>query len=166
MGLSEQLDIGNRIRSRTAIVNTAIQQTSAANPSSDTGVTIDRQAAGLRHYYSAKAVVSGAFTGGSSLRTVTLAISMQHSSDGTSWDAYSTGTEPSAVQWGSSSTGNTAGTTAGTEYNTVEQRVQLASARRYIRVNLEAATFNNSSSGDLNVHGVLIFGGPDELEAQ
>lgn len=166
MSLVEQYDIGRRIRARLALGNATIAAASSAAPSSSTGVSVDRQEAGLRHYYSCKAIVSGAFTAGSSLQTVTMGINVQHSSDGTSWDAFSTATKPSDVTWGSSSTGNSAGSTGGTEYDTIEQPVSLQNARRYLRVTLDAPTFATSTSGQsLAVHGVLVFGGADELPA-
>lgn len=165
MSLVEQFDGGSRTRARTALGNTSLTQSSAAAPTSSTGLTIDRQETGLRHYYSAKAVVSGLFTAGSSEQVATLSINVQHSSDGTSWDSFSTATKPDAVTFGTTAGAN--GTTGGTEDNTVEQRVNLLTARRYIRVTLDAPSYANCSSGHrLDVHGVLEFSGPDELPAQ
>lgn len=167
MSISEQYNAGARIRARLALANTAITQSSAAAATTQDGVTVDRNESGLRRYYSCKAIVSGAFTGGSSQRTATLTLNFQHSSDGTSWDNYSTGTVPTAVAWGSTSTGGGSGTTGGTEYDTVEQSVNLNGARRYVRIQVPAPTFQDCSSGvSLNVHGVIVFGGADELPAQ
>lgn len=167
MSLSEQFNVGARIKAKLALVNTAITQTSATAATTQDGVTVDRNESGLRRYYSCKAIVSGAFTGGSSQRTATLSLNFQHSSDGTSWDSYSTASVPTAVAFGSTSTAGSTGTTGGTDYDTVEQSVSLVGARRYVRIQVPAPTFQDCSSGVLlNVHGVIVFGGADELPAQ
>lgn len=167
MSLVEQFNIGSRVKAKLALGNTSITQTSAAAATTQDGVTIDRNESGLRRYYSCKAVVSAAFTAGSSLTKATMTLNFQHSSDGTSWDNYSTGTVPSAVQWGATSSGNSAGSTGGTEYDTVEQSVNLNGARRYVRIQVPAPTFADCSSGQsFAAHGVVVFGGPDELPAQ
>ncbi len=67
MSLSEQYNVGSRIHAKTAIPNFDTTQSSAAAATTQDGVTIDRQETGLSHYYSCKAVVSAAFTAGSSL---------------------------------------------------------------------------------------------------
>jgi hypothetical protein len=167
MSLSEQFNIGARIKSKTAM---AVQVTQTSNTAATTqdGLTIDRQESGLNQYYSAKAIVCGQFLyGASSAHTCILTgLNFQHSSDGTSWDSYSTATVPSAVTLGATSAGNSAGTTAGTANNEIEQSVNLVGARRYVRVQLPAPTFSDCSSGSvLTVAGVLVFGGSDTLPA-
>jgi hypothetical protein len=165
MSLNQQYDIGSKVVARLALGNFATTQSSAAAATTQDGVTIDRQD-GLRGYYSCKSIVSAAFTAGSSQVTATLALDFEHSSDGTSWDAFSTGTEPSAVTWGSTSTGGSTGTTGGTDYDTIEQSVNLVGARRYVRLQLPAPTFADCSSGSFFTgHGVIVFGGADELPA-
>jgi hypothetical protein len=157
--------MGYRIRVRTAMINTSITQSSAAASTTQDGITIDRLAQGLRRYYSAKAVVSGAYLGNSSMATAYVGINVQHSSDGTSWDNYSTQTVPTAgtYLWGSTSGG--INTTAGAAYGTVEQSVNLNGARRYIRIQVPSgvASADCSSGHAFTAHGVLIFGGADEL---
>jgi len=165
--LIASFDIGNMVKVVTAAVPVSITQTSAAAATTQDGVTVDRNVSGLRRYYSCKAAAIGSFTGGSSMRNATLSLNFQHSSDGTSWDNYSTATVPSAVMWGATSSGNAAGSTNGTEYDSVEQRVNLNGARRYIRMQIPVPTFQDCSSGvSLSVAGVIVFGGPDELPAQ
>lgn len=166
MSLSEQVNIGARIKGVTAIA-AAITQSSATAATTQDGVSIDRNESGLRRYYSCKVVVGGYFLSGSSAAIATVAsLNFQHSSDGTSWENYSTGTVPSAVVWGSSS-GAAVGTTAGTAVNEIEQSVNLVGARRYVRVQIPAPTYGDCSSGRaLTVAGVLVFGGADELPAQ
>lgn len=167
MSLSEQFNVGARIKGKVAFSNASFAPTSngAALTTAD-GVTVDRNESGLRRYYSAKAIVAGTWTAGSSQNTQTLTLNFQHSSDGTSWDNFSTGTAPSAV-WGSSSTGGSTGTTGGTAYQTVEQSVNLNGARRYVRIQIPVPTFTDCSSGrSLSYAGVLVFGGADELPAQ
>jgi len=164
MSLSEQFNIGARIHARTALVNTSITQSSATAATTQDGVTIDRQESGLGQYYSCKAIVSGAFGASSSMQTATLTMKFQHSEDGTTWENYSTGTEPTAAAWGS--TGGTIDTTGVAAYNTVEQSVNLNGANRYIRVQVPAPTFGSCSSGHFfNVHGVVVLGGADTLPA-
>ncbi len=167
MSLVEQFNVGSRIRARVALANVSITQTSATLATTQDGVTVDRNAAGLRRYYSCKVIVAGALLGDTSSKTGSLTLNVQHSSDGTSWDNYSTGTIPTAVVFGATSSGYASGTTAGTEYNTVEQSVNLNGARRYIRVQVPAPTYPSCSSGvQLNVSGIIVFGGGDELPAQ
>lgn len=167
MSLSEQFNIGSRIKGVTALA-AQITQTSAAAATTQDGLTIDRNESGRRRYYSCKFVVGGQFLyGASSAHTATVAsLNVQHSSDGTSWDSYSTGTVPTAsVTWGS--TAGHAGTTAGTVAASIEQSVNLVGARRYIRVQIPAPTFTDCSSGSvLTVAAVCVFGGADELPAQ
>lgn len=165
MSLNGQTNVGAQIKARTALVNTSITQSSAAAATTQDGNTIDRTAL-TRRYYSCKAVCSAAYSAGSSQQTASLTLNFQHSSDGTSWDNFSTGTVPTAVVWGATSSGYASGTTAGTEYNTVEQSVNLVGARRYVRVQIPAPTYSDCSSGkQLNVHAVVVFGGGDELPA-
>lgn len=167
MSLSEQFNIGARIKSKTAMA-IQVTQTSTAAATTQDGLTIDRQESGLGHYYSAKAIVCAQFLyAASSAHTATLTgLNFQHSSDGTSWDNYSTATVPSSVVIGATSAGHTHGTTGGTANNEIEQSVNLVGARRYVRVQLPAPTFSDCSSGSvLTVAGVLVFGGPDTFPA-
>jgi hypothetical protein len=166
MSLSEQVNIGARIKSKTAIA-AQVTQTSAAAATTQDGITIDRFESGLGHYYSCKAIVCGQFLyGASSAHTATISsLNFQHSSDGTSWDNYSTATVPSAVTWGATSA-NSLGTTAGTANNEIEQSVNLVGARRYVRVQVPAPTFSDCSSGSvLTLAAVVVFGGGDTLPA-
>jgi hypothetical protein len=167
MSLSEQFNVGARVKGVTALA-VAVTQSSATAATTQDGVTIDRNESGLRRYYSCKAVVGGQFlyaASSASIATVS-SLNFQHSSDGTSWDNFSTATAPSAVVWGSSS-GAAVGTTAGTAVNEIEQSVNLNGARRYVRIQVPAPTFGDCSSGRvLTVAGVLVFGGADELPAQ
>jgi hypothetical protein len=168
MSLVEQLNIGSRIRSKVAIT-ASVTQSSAALATTQDGLTVDRNQAGLRRYYSCKACVAGTLLyAASSAHTATIpSLNFQHSSDGTSWDNYSTGTVPAAVIWGATSSGYAGVTTAGNEPNTIEQSVNLNGARRYVRIQIGAPTFTDCSSGSvLTVGGVIVFGGADELPAQ
>ncbi len=169
MSLTEQFNIGARVKGVTALA-AAVTQSSAAAATTQDGVTIDRNTSGLRRYYSCKASVGGQFLyGASSQHTASIAsLNFQHSSDGTSWDNYSTATVPTvAIVWGASSSGNAALTTAGTEADVIEQSVNLNGARRYIRVQVPAPTFTDCSSGSvLTLGGIIVFGGADELPAQ
>lgn len=168
MSLSEQFNIGARVKSKTALA-VAVTQSSAAAATTQDGLTIDRNESGLRRYYSCKVCVGGQFLyGASSAHTASIAsLNFQHSSDGTSWDSYSTATVPSAVVWGATSSGYAGGTTAGTEADAIEMSVNLNGARRYVRVQVPAPTFTDCSSGSvLTLGGVIVFGGADELPAQ
>jgi len=167
MSLVEQFNVGTRIRNRTGIANISVTQSCTVAPVATTGVTVDRNATGLRRYYSCKLAVAGTLTGVSSQVTATQVISCEHSSDGTSWDAFSTGTEPAAVTWGSTAGTTDTDTTGGETFNTVEQNVNLNSARRYVRIVLPVPTYADCSSGQfLALAGQIVFGGADELPAQ
>lgn len=168
MSLSEQFNVGARIKSKTAMA-VQVTQSSATAATTQDGLTIDRLETGLGHYYSCKAMVCGQFLyAASSAHTASIAsLNFQHSSDGTSWDSYSTGTVPTvAVVWGATSAGNAAGTTAGNANNEIEQSVNLSGARRYIRIQVPAPTFSDCSSGSvLTLGAVVVFGGGDTLPA-
>jgi len=167
MSLSEQYNIGARVKVRTSLGNTALTQTSAAGPAASTGEAVDRNAVGLRRYYSCKAAITGFFSAGSSAKFARVTMNVQHSSDGTSWDNYSTDTVPALANWGASSSGYASLSTAGAETGSAEQSVNLNGARRYLRIQLAAPTYQDCSSGmQLNAHGVFVFGGADELPAQ
>jgi hypothetical protein len=166
MSLSEQFNVGARIKGVTALA-TQITQTSNTAATTQDGLTIDRNTSGFKRYYSATFVVSGQFLyAASSAHTATISsLNFQHSSDGTSWDNYSTATVPSAVTWGATSA-NSLGTTAGTANNEIEQSVNLVGARRYVRVQVPAPTFSDCSSGSvLTLAAVVVFGGGDTLPA-
>ena len=167
MSLTEQFDIAARIKVRTSLGNTAITQTSSAAAAASTGEAVDRNESGLRRYYSAAAVLTGFYLAGSSQQTASATLTVQHSSDGTSWDNYSTATNPAVVIWGATSSGYAGGSTAGTETDSVRQNLNLNGARRFLRIQVPAPTYSDCSSGkQLNVHGLFVFGGADELPAQ
>lgn len=137
-----------------------VAQSSAAIPSSSgaaiNGATIDRHALD-RRYYSCRSIVRGRFVG-STVQNVTLSISFQHSSDGTSWDSLSTATNASKAF------GSTGATGAQTVEDAVEQVVSLQGARRYVRQVLGAPAFSGGTSGDnLYVGGSVLFTGADEV---
>ena len=157
MSLSQQTNIGAHIKAVLATTNATISQTSASAASTQDGQTIDRTTLG-RRYYSAKAVVSAGYVANATARTAALSLTVDHSSDGSSWESYSTA---AAKTFGNS----TAGTT---DYSTLEHSVSLVGARRYLRVRLHAPTFSDCSSGQgvFSAHGVMVFGGADELPAQ
>ncbi len=160
MSLTEQFNVGARIKAVMGTTTLSIAQTSAAAATTQDGLTIDRNLTGLRRYYSCKAIAALAYTASNSSRTATVSVNFQHSSDGTSWDNYSTATVPT-VTFGA----DTGGTT---DFDTVEQSVNLNKARRYVRMQVLAPTFVTSSSGQgvFSGGGVIVFGGADELPAQ
>ncbi len=161
MSLSEQFNVGARVKAVMGTTSLSISQTSAAAASTQDGLTIDRNLTGLRRYYSCKAIAALAYTAANSSRTATVTVNFQHSSDGSSWDNYSTATVPTAVTFGA----DTGGTT---DFDTVEQSVNLNKARRYVRMQVLAPTYATSSSGMgvFSGGGVIVFGGADELPAQ
>lgn len=160
MSLSAQYNVGARITAKMATTSLSISQTSAAAATTQDGLTIDRQESGFKHFYSCKAIAAFSFLA-STARTATLGINFQHSSDGTSWDNYSTATVPTVVTFGT-----TASVT--TDYDTIEQSVDLRGARRYVRVQIPAPTYSDCSSGQGVFSGgaVIVFGGGDQLVAR
>lgn len=154
MSLSRQYDGG-----RTLLTKAGIAFTSGGVPSSSGGVTyngatIDRHAFD-RRYYSCRSNLRGRFVG-STVNAVSGALTFQHSSDGSSWDSYSTATNATKA-WGS--TGAT-GTQA--VEDVAEQPVSLVGARRYIR-QVFVPTFAAATSGDTWYHsGSIVFTGADE----
>jgi len=165
MSLVEQFNVGARIKGKTAL---AVQITQTSNTAATTqdGLTVDRNLSPLKRYYSCKVQIGGQFLyGASSAHTASIAgFTFQHSSDGTSWDNYTT--NASTVIWGATSSGYAGGTTAGTESDELEHNVNLNGARRYVRVQIPAPTFTDCSSGSvLTIGGTITFGGADELPA-
>ncbi len=148
-----------RVKTYPGTTSLSISQTSAAGATTQDGLTIDRYTLG-RRYYSCKAAFVSTFVASSSTRTATVGLNFQHSSDGTSWDNFSTGTVPTAKTFG----GDTGGTT---DYDSVEQSVNLIGARRYVRMQILTPTFSDSSSGQgvFTGMGVIVFGGGDEAPA-
>lgn len=153
MSLSRQYDGGRLLK-----VVAGVAHTSAAVASSSgaalTGATIDRQSFD-RRYYSCRSLGRGRFVG-SSVANVSIGMSFQHSSDGTSWDNFSTATNASAA------IGSTGATGAQAAEGQAEQPVSLVGARRYIRQVL-TPTFSSGTSGD-NAYfsGSVILAGADE----
>jgi hypothetical protein len=155
MSLAQQFDIGRYIHGTAALASATVPSSSGGATS--TGITIDRQAFG-RQYYSAAALIHASFAG-STQQVATVSVSFQHSSDGTSWDNFSTGSNVSKT------IGSTGATGAQTLDDVVNAPVRLLSARRYIRVQT-VPTFSLTTSGDSVVlSGVLALGGADELPA-
>jgi len=160
MSLNESINIGARIKAVQGTSSLAISQTTGTAATTQDGLTIDRTLLG-RRYYSCKAIAAFAYLPASTATQATLGINFQHSSDGTSWDNYSTATVPSVNTFGNT-------TVASTDYDTVEQSVNLTGARRYVRMQIPAPTYGTSSSGQgvFSGMGVIVFGGADELVAQ
>lgn len=151
MGMSQSYDIGNFIKGVSAVANVSTPSSSGA---ALTGITIDRWAYG-RRYESAKAVVNGHFAG-STQQVATVAMAFQHSSDGTSWDSFSTATNAATA------IGSTGATGAQTVEGSAEQAVSLVGARRYIR-QVMVPTFSGGTSGDsLYFQGTVVLAGSDE----
>lgn len=150
------INFGPKIKAYPGTTSLSISQTSAAAATTQDGLTINRLQLG-RRYYSCKAAFVASFVGGTSAKTASLTLNFQHSSDGTSWDNFSTGTVPTAVSFGNS-TANT------TDYKAVEQSVSLVGARQYVRMQIPAPTYSDCSSGGgvFSGMGVIIFGGADD----
>lgn len=155
--LSHQLNIGAHILVVPGTTSLSISQTSNTAATTQDGLTVDRNESGRRRYYSAEVGFIGSYVAASSQRTATLAVSLQHSSDGTSWDSYTTGV--------AGTFGSTNGTT---HYQQVATNVNLNGARRYIRVSIPAPTYSDCSSGQgvFSGCGYVAFGGADQLPAQ
>lgn len=153
MGVAQQYDFGKQIKVQPALVPTTVPSSSGAVFN---GATINRATLG-RRYYSCRSFVKGSLTG-STQQAATLALAFQHSSDGTSWDNYSTGTNASAGVGSTASTGAQSAV-----LGIVEQTVNLNGARQYIR-QVVTASFALTTSGDNAViDGGIAFGGADEL---
>lgn len=154
MSVATQYDAGQTIKVMPALPATTVPSSSGA---ATNGLTIDRLALG-RRYYSCRAAVAGRLTG-STQQTVGIGVSFEHSSDGSSWDAYSTDTNPDTV-----TAGSTGATGAQSTDGIVEQPVNLNGARRYVRLVAAAPSFALTTSGDnVVLTGVIAFAGADEL---
>ena len=161
MSLIDSYNVGAEVIGVQGTSSLSIAQTSASAATTQDGLTIDRT--GLpRRFYSAKAVAAFGYLAASTQTVATLSLNFQHSSDGSSWDNYSTATVPTAATFGTSAAGG--GTTY---YGVVSQSVNLNGARRYVRVQVPAPTYANCSSGQGVFSGgvTVIFGGPDTYPA-
>lgn len=155
MSLSQSYDAGKSIKGMPGLNPTTVPSSSGGATSA--GITIDRFALG-RRYQSCKSVVTGRLTG-STVQALSVALAFQHSSDGTSWDNYSTGTNATGT------VGSTAATGAQSTDLVAEQSVNLRAARRYVRQSV-VPTFSATTSGDnVILAGVVAFAGADENPA-
>lgn len=154
MSLKTSYDIGRQIKAYAGVALTSTPVPSSSGAAAN-GATIDRQAL-ARQYYSCRSIIRARLVG-STVAAATLAASFQHSSDGTSWDNYSTATNASAAIGSTASTGASQAVEG-----LVEQPVSLVGARRYVRQVL-TPTFISATSGDnLYYQGSVVFGGSDE----
>lgn len=154
MSLKNQYDIGRQIKGYAGIAFTSAGIPSSSGGVAQNGATIDRTAL-ARQYYSCRSLVRARFVS-STVQAASLALSFQHSSDGTSWDNFSTATNATKAF------GSTAATGAQAVEDVVEQTVSLVGARRYVR-QVMTPTFSGGTSGDiLYNHGTVVFGGSDE----
>lgn len=148
----EAYNVGKFIRVQPGLNPTTVPSSSGGATSN--GLTIDRLALN-RRYYSCKSAVTARLTG-STQQALSLAATFQHSSDGTSWDNFSTATNATGT------VGSTGATGAQSTDGVVEQVVNLRSARRYVR-QVVVPTFTLTTSGDNAIlAGVVVFGGADE----
>lgn len=156
MSLSEQYNVGARIKTVAGSSNLAISQTSGTAATTQDGLAINRAILG-RRYYSCKASAAFGYVAASTATTATINVRIQDSTDGNTWGNYTTGT---AVSFGNS----TAGTT---DYKTVECSANLNGAKQYIRAQVTAPVYATSSSGQGVFSGQvqIVFGGGDELPA-
>jgi hypothetical protein len=155
MSLKESFDGGRRAKVVAGVPLTTTPIPSSSGGVQQTGGTIDRLAMD-RRYYSCKSVVRGRFLA-STINNVSFAIGMQHSSDGTSWDNYSTQSNAAGTL------GSTGATGAQTVEGAAEAHFSLVGARRYIR-QVMTPTFASATSGDLfYAQGSIVLTGADEL---
>lgn len=156
MSLSRQYGGGATVKAAPGVApTTAFVSSTSTGLAAVNGPTIDRLAYD-RRYYSCRSVVRGRFIG-SSVNAASLAAAFQHSSDGTSWDSYSTATNASGAL------GSTAATGAQTADGFAEQVISLVGARRYIR-QVATPAFVGTSAGDgITYAGTVVLTGADEL---
>jgi hypothetical protein len=155
MSLIDSFDGGRRAKVVAGVALTTTPIPSSSGGVTQNGPTIDRLAMD-RRYYSCKSIVRGRFLA-STVNAVSLAISMQHSSDGTSWDNFSSQNNAAGAL------GSTGATGAQTVEGVAEAHFSLVGARRYIRQVL-VPTFTSATSGDsLYNQGSIVLTGADEL---
>jgi hypothetical protein len=155
-------------RRRTPLKGYAgVALTSTAVPSSSSGValtgaTIDRLSLAPHVLQLPSRSASARFVASTTVQSCPSRLSFQHSSDGTSWDSYSTATATNAA-----AVGSTGATTARWRVEgLVEQNVNLVGARRYVR-QVITPTFSDGTSGDSALRQRdVVFGGADERPAR
>lgn len=157
MSLSRQFGGGAYMRSAAGVApTTAGVSSTSTGLAAVNGPTIDRQAYS-RSYFSCRSVARGRFVG-SSVGAATLAAAFQHSSDGTSWDNFSTATNVTGAVGSITATGAQSAVDG-----FAEQIVSLQGARRYIRQVITPAFVATTAGDVLYYAGNVILTGADEL---
>jgi hypothetical protein len=157
-----QHDIGAYIRHELAY-NVRVQDASSTDDGQAVGgVVLDRQALG-EHYLSCKPVVEVRFRG-STTRNATVDVKIQ---DGASSNTFA---DYSSADWPATKTIGATGATGAQILNEIMQfDVDLAAARRYVRIaitgNHAATSSGTSGLEDLTLTGVITFGGAGQLPA-
>jgi hypothetical protein len=141
-----QTDVGRYVKSVLALAPVQITAGESGDGQAQNGVAIDRLG-----YLSAVAVVPVSATLGQG-NTLTISAKVQDSADGsTGWADYGSGTGNVVL---------TGGTGGSTETALLELNVNLAGARRYIRV-VVTGDLSASSTDTQRFGAVLILGGAD-----
>lgn len=163
MNVADVFNVGSLIKAEVGLDAQTVNSCTTSAGDTLFGPAIDRLALRDR-YRSAKVVLGGSavLTQATSTHGITAVLvpGIQHSSDATSWDAWSTGTVPSKTL------GVTTSATATGARGTAEQSVNLSGARRYVRMTASAAmTLSTSTTDSVAVAGTIVFGGGETTPA-
>lgn len=150
-------DIGAYITSRAGLAPVTINSDSTGAGDNQDGLVIDRLNDLGQLCLSAKAVVHGHRTGSTGKQS-TLTLSVLHSdTSGSGFTAFSTDTNPADVTVGTTSTGTPSAD------EVIEQDVDLAGAKQFIKLRATADFTATSSGESVALDGVVIFGGAGEV---
>lgn len=145
-------DIDSKITVRRAAANTAVTAGGAGDATQVTGVIIDRYALGLP----SNGVVAIPFTATlAAAETLSLTWTLQHGDDSGLSDAATHATGANAVV----ATGPGGG---GTVTGTVEARISLRGAKRYVRLQF-TPDLSRANTDTAALSAVLVFAGADRL---
>lgn len=154
MSVAQQFDIGRYILSVPALAPATVNSSAGA---AQNGVTIDRQAYS-RQFHSVQ-IAALIRLAGSTVQASTVTVGLQHSSDGSSWDNYSTGRTVSRAS------GSTSATGAQTVNDVAQAGFSLQNCRRYIRAVVTPAFAATTSGDSVALSAIANLGGANELPA-
>lgn len=161
MSVSLQHDIARYIGAVHGIDGRIIATCTTEDNDTYTGRTVDRRLLDDRAG-SAVAALMLSFVGGpANAKDLRATFKVQHSSDASSWDDFSTGTALSSAA-GALQVGSTTTSTNIEKSRVFSQRVDLRTARRYVRM-IATPDASATSSENYSMAGMWAFGGYQEL---
>lgn len=156
MSVSEFRDLSRYVPIVHGLTPRTIATCTTADGDTYNGRTVDRRQLDDRAQSAIASVTAGFIGGPANTKTLSLTLSMQHSSDASSWENFSTANNVTKV------IGSTTTSTDVVGYGVAQMRVDLTTARRYIRM-VCVPDASATSSEDYGISGQWAFGGLQAL---